>query len=153
MGGGAALEGDGKEGKKVPALPDLFTWNEDGVHLMSARCGSCGTYFFPMYHEQHKPGCSREGIEKVLLHKEGRLASYTIQYYMPPPPFKTDRDITPYMIGLVEFPEGIQIAGIVVDCTPDRLKMGVGMETVTFTLYRDQEGQDIVTWAFRPAKS
>ncbi len=146
------MEENRRSVKKVPALPELFTWSEDGVHLLSARCHSCGTYFFPMYHEQHKPGCSREGIEEVLLHNKGKLASYTIQYYMPPPPFKTDRDITPYIIGLVEFPEGIQIAGIVIDCTPDRLQVGVGMQTTTFTLYRDQEGQDIVTWAFRPER-
>jgi len=147
------LEEDGKEGKKVPALPDLFTWSEDGVHLMSARCGSCGAFFFPMYHEQHKPGCSRQGIEKVLLSKEGKLASYTIQYYMPPPPFKTDREITPYIVGLVEFPEGIQIAGIVVECKSDQLKIGMVMKTTTFKLYHDQGGEEIVTWAFQPAKA
>ncbi len=140
-------------GKKVPGLPDLFTWSEDGVHLMSARCNSCGAFFFPMYHEQHKPGCSREGIERILLSKQGKLASYTIQYYMPPPPFKTDREITPYMVGLVEFPEGIQIAGIVVDCLSSELKMGMVMETTTFTLYHGQGGEEIVTWAFQPAKT
>jgi len=146
------LEEDEKKGKKVPALPDLFAWSEDGVHLMSARCGSCGTFFFPRYHEQHRPGCSRQEIEKVLLSKEGKLASYTIQYYMPPPPFKTDKDITPYIIGLVEFPEGIQIAGVVIGCPFNQLKMGMAMETTTFTLYQDEGGQDIVTWAFQPAQ-
>ncbi len=147
------MEENSQGRNKVPALPDLFTWSEDGVHLMSARCGSCGAFFFPMYHEQHKPGCSRQGIEKVLLSKEGKLASYTIQYYMPPPPFKTDREITPYVIGLVEFSEEIQIVGIVVGSTPNQLKMGMAMETTTFTLYRDERGQDIVTWAFQPAKT
>jgi uncharacterized OB-fold protein len=153
MGGGAEMEENRTEGKKVPALPDLFTWSEDGVHLLSARCGSCGTFFFPRYHEQHRPGCSRQGIEKVLLSKGGKLSSYTIQYYMPPPPFKTDRDITPYVIGLVEFSEGIQIVGIVVGCTFNQLKTGMAMETTTFTLYRDEGGQDIVTWAFQPVKT
>jgi uncharacterized OB-fold protein len=153
MGGGAEMEENRTEGKKVPALPDLFTWSEDGVHLLSARCGSCGTFFFPRYHEQHRPGCSRQGIEKVLLSKGGKLSSYTIQYYMPPPPFKADRDITPYVIGLVEFSEGIQIVGIVVDCPFDELKMGMAMETTTFRLYRDEGGQDIVTWAFQPVKT
>jgi len=141
------------QGKVVQALPDLFTWSKDGVHLMSARCGSCGTFFFPMYHEQHRPGCSRQGIEKVLLNREGMLVSYAIQYYMPPPPFKTDKDITPYIVGLVEFPEGIQIAGIVVSCAFNQLKLGMAMETTTFTLYQNEGGQDIVTWAFQPMKT
>lgn len=139
----------GSEKERIPALPDLFAWSEDGVRLRSARCTSCGTYFFPEYHAQHRPGCSREGVENVLLSKVGKLASYTIQHYMPPPPFKTQDDITPYPIGLVEFPEGIEVAGILVDCELDELKIGAEVETTTYTLYQDDEGRDIVTWAFR----
>jgi len=141
-----------QELKPVPALPDLFEVTEDGARIMSARCGTCGTCFFPKYHQQHRPGCSREGVEEILLAKRGTLASYTIQYYMPPPPFKTEKEITPYPIGLVEFPEGIQIAGIVVDCPHDKLKTGMPVDTTTFTLYRNEEGQPVLTWAFRPAK-
>ena len=135
---------------RVPALPDLFAITQEGVRLMSARCHSCGTFFFPRYHEQHRPGCNRQGVENVLLNREGKLASYTIQFYMPPPPFKTDKDITPYVIGLVEFPEGIQVTGIVLDCPHDRLKLGLSVETTLFTLYRDEKDQEVVTWAFRP---
>jgi uncharacterized OB-fold protein len=134
---------------KIPALPDLFTWSEDGVRLRSAKCNSCGTYFFPEYHEQHRPGCSREGIEKVLLSNTGELASYTTMHYMPPPPFKAQGDITPYVIGLVEFPEGIQVCGIVVESESDKVKIGAKVETTTYTLYKDDEGRDVVTWGFR----
>ncbi|MCX5824415.1 MAG: OB-fold domain-containing protein [Deltaproteobacteria bacterium] len=140
----------GPEGKMIPALPDLFVWNEDQVQLMSAHCQSCDTYFFPAFHEQHRPGCSRQGVQKVLLNKNGILKSYTIQHYMPPLPFKTEGNITPYIIGLVEFPEGIQIAGIVKECPFHALKIGLSMEVVTFTLYRNEQGQEVVTWAFQP---
>jgi uncharacterized OB-fold protein len=146
------MNDEGRVEKLVPALPDLFAIGEGGVNLMSAKCASCGTFFFPGYHEQHRPGCTRLGIHKVLLSRQGKLSSHTIQYYMPPPPFKTQKDITPYIIGLVEFSEGIQVAGIVVDCPLDELKTGMEMETTTFTLYRNTEGQDIVTWAFQPIK-
>ncbi|RJX32471.1 MAG: hypothetical protein C4525_10335 [Desulfarculus sp.] len=137
-------------GDKVPALPDLFQGEAGGVRLRSARCGTCGTCFFPEYHEQHRPGCSREGVEKILLNRIGKLASYTVQHYMPPPPFRTEKDITPYPIGMVEFPEGIQVVGIMVDYKEDDLVLGREVETTTFTLYRDDKGQEIVTWAFRP---
>ena len=139
--------------KAVPALPDLFTWADDGVRLMSAKCNSCGTVFFPKYHEQHRPGCSREGIESTLLSKRGKLTSFTVQHYMPPPPFKVDRPIVPYAIGLVEFPEKIQVVGIVVECQLDQLTIGMAMETTTITLYQNDEGKDVATWAFRPATS
>jgi uncharacterized OB-fold protein len=135
--------------RKMPALPDLFTWSEDGVRIRSAKCNSCGTYFFPEYHEQHRPGCSREGVEKVLLSRVGKLASYSTMYYMPPPPFKTQGDITPYVIGLVEFPEGIQVCGIVVESESDKVKIGAKVETTTYALYKDDEGRDVVTWGFR----
>ncbi len=134
---------------KVPALPDLFAWAPDGVRIRSAKCGACGTYFFPEYHAQHRPGCSREGVEKVLLSNQGRLASYTIQHYMCPPPFKTSGDITPYGLGLVEFPEGIQVAGLIVDSDLGALKIGLTVETTTYTLYTTDEGKEVVTWAFR----
>lgn len=137
---------------KKPALPDLFEILEDGAQIKSAKCNSCGTYFFPASHHQHRPGCSRQGVEDVLLNKKGKLASYTIQYYMCPPPFKTMGDITPYGIGLVNFPEGIAVAGLITDSDLNALKIGLDMETTTYTLYKDEEGNDIVTWAFRVIK-
>ena len=135
--------------KQVPALPDLFDWDGDQVKIRSAKCNSCGTYFFPEYHAQHRPGCSREGVEKVLLQNKGKLASYAIQHYMCPPPFKTEGDITPYGIGLVEFPEGIQVAGIIADSDLNSLAMGQEVETTTYKLYQDEEGNEVVTWAFK----
>jgi len=134
---------------KVPALPDLFDFVGDSVRIRSARCGSCGTYFFPEYHAQHRSGCSREGVEKVLLNNKGKLASYTIEHYMCPPPFKTMGNIAPYGVGLVEFPEGIQVAGLIMESNLDALEIGQDVETITYTLYKNDEGQDVVTWAFR----
>ena len=137
---------------KVPELPDLFDWTQDGVRLQSAKCNSCGTYFFPASHHQHRPGCSREGVENVFLSRRGKLATYTVQYYMCPPPFKTAGDITPYGIGMVEFPEGISVAGIITETDLNALKIGLDMETTTYTLYKDEEGNEVVTWAFQVVK-
>jgi uncharacterized OB-fold protein len=128
----------------------LFVWNEENTELICGYCPSCGTTFFPAFHQQHRPGCSREGVREVQV-SNGILKSYTIQHYMPPPPFKTEKNIAPYAIGLVEFPGGIQIAGIVKDCPFDRLKIGLKMNVVTFTLYRNEKGQEVLTWAFQPA--
>ena len=137
---------------RVPALPDLFDFAGDSVRIRSARCASCGTYFFPEYHAQHRSGCSREGVEPVLLSNSGKLASYTIEHYMCPPPFKTAENISPYGIGLVEFPEGIQVAGLIMESDLEALQIGQEVETITYALYRNEEGQDVVTWAFRVLK-
>jgi len=137
---------------KVQGLPDLFDWSTGEVRIQSAKCNSCGTYFFPKEHYQHKPGCSRENVEDVLLSNKGTLASFTIQHYMCPPPFRPTGDITPYGIGLVEFPEGIQIAGLIMESDLDSLEIGQEMETITYTLHQNDEGKDVVTWAFRVVK-
>lgn len=145
------MNGVDAETGNVQELPDLFRWTDSGVKLISARCGSCGTYFFPASHRQHRPGCTREGVEEVLLSQRGKLSTYTVQHYMCPPPFKTDRDITPYGIAMVEFPEGISVAGLVVDSDLAALEIGMDMETTSVALYRNDEGKQVCTWAFRVA--
>ena len=138
---------------KVARIPGLLDWSTDEVRIQSAKCNSCGTYFFPKGHYQHKPGCSREGVEDVLLPNKGKLASYTIQYYPCPPPFKTEKKITPYGIGLVEFEnEKIQIGGIITDTDLKSLELGMEMETTTLTMFSNEEKQEVVTWAFRAVK-
>ena len=138
---------------KVARIPNLVDWSTGEVRIMSAKCNSCGTYFFPKEHYQHRPGCSREGVEDVLLPSKGKLASYTIQHYPCPPPFKTEKKITPYGIALVEFEnEKIQVAGIMVDTDLKSLKLGMEMETTTLTMFQNEEKQDVVTWAFRAVK-
>ncbi len=137
---------------KVPGLPDLFAWSEGEVRMICTLCHDCNTHFFPEAHYQHRPGCPRENMERVLLNNKGKLATYTVQHYMCPPPFKTMGDITPYGLALVEFPEEISIAGLIVDSDLEKLKIGLEMETTTFTLHKDDEGNDVVTWAFRVIK-
>ena len=137
----------------VARIPNLVDWSTGEVRLMSARCNSCGTYFFPREHYQHRPGCSREGVEEVLLPSRGKLASFTIQYYPCPPPFKTEEKITPYGIGLVEFEqEKIQVAGIITETDLKSLQLGMAMETTTLTMFTNEEKQKVVTWAFRAVK-
>ena len=137
----------------VARIPNLVDWSTGEVRLVSAKCNSCGTYFFPKENYQHRPGCSREGVEDVLLPNKGKLASYVIQHYAPPPPFKTEKSITPYGIGLVEFEdEKIQIAGIITNTDIKSLELGMEMETVTLRLFTNDEKQDVVTWAFQAVK-
>lgn len=138
---------------KVARIPNLVDWSTGEVRLMSARCNTFGTCFFPKEHYQHRPGCSREDVEDILLPRNGRLASYTVQHYPCPPPFKTEKKITPYGIGLVEFEdEKIQVAGIITDTDLTSLRLGMEMETTTLPMYTNEEKQEVVTWAFRAVR-
>jgi uncharacterized OB-fold protein len=71
---------------------------------------------------------------------------------MCPPPFKTTGDITPYGVGMVEFPEGISIAGLIMESDLHALEIGLEMETISYTLYKDEEGNEVCTWAFKVVK-
>lgn len=143
----------GNMSNMVARIPNLVDWSTGEVRLMSAKCSSCDTYFFPREHYQHRPGCSRVGVEDVLLPNRGKLASYVVQHYMPPLPFKTEKPITPYGIGLVEFEnEKIQVAGIITEADLKSLELGMEMETTTLRLFSNEEKQDVVTWAFRPVE-
>ena len=137
----------------VARIPGLMDWSTGEVRLMSAKCNSCNTYFFPKQHYQHRPGCSREGVEDVLLPNKGKLASYVIMHYTPPPPFKFDKSIVPYGIALVEFEdERIQIAGIITDTDLKSLDLGMKMETTAIRMFSNEEKQDVVSWAFQAVK-
>ena len=143
----------GNASNMVARIPNLVDFSTDEVRIMSAKCNSCGTYFFPKENYQHRPGCSREGVEDVLLPNKGKLASYVIQHYAPPPPFKTEKKITPYGICLVEFEdEKIQVAGIVTETDLKSLELGMDMETTTLRLFSNDEKQEVVTWAFQAVK-
>ena len=134
----------------VPALSDLFALDNDGVNLIGSKCSNCQTYFFPCYHEQHRPACKRKEINKILFERTGLLKSYAVQHYQAPLPFKTESSIVPYIIGMVEFKDAIQIAGIIVGCNADNLSMGMKMNTTVFELYKNEDGKSVATWAFEP---
>jgi len=136
----------------VPALPDLFAFDDKGINLVGSRCASCRTNFFPGYHEQHRPGCEKKEIENITFEKTGILKSYTVQHYQAPPPFITAVSIAPYIIGLVEFNGEIQVAGIVTGCKSEQLSTGMRMKTTPFELYKDEDGRSVVTWAFYPSE-
>ncbi len=86
----------------------------------------------------------------MLLPQKGKLASYTVQYYPCPAPFKTEQKITPYGIGLVEFEnEKIQVTGIITNTDLKSLKIGMEMETTILEMYTNEEKQQVVTWAFQ----
>jgi hypothetical protein len=44
------------------------------------------------------------------------------------------------------------VAGIIAETDLNALKTGLDMETTTFSLYKDDAGNDVVTWAFKVVK-
>ncbi len=82
------------------------------------------------------------------MSRRGKLWSYTVQYY-PPPPFRAPEPFVPFGIGLIELPEKIRVLGMLTESDPDKLKIGMEVELVLDKLYEDN-GKEVITWKFRP---
>ena len=139
------------EKRSIPAVEGYFTWPSDKPQLMASRCKSCGRYYFPRQARCNNPDCGKE-VEEALLSTKGTLWSYTIQYYMPPPPFHPPDPPAPYAIGLVELPESIRVLGMITGCDIDNIKIGMPMELKVEKMYEDEHGNDVLTWKFKPTK-
>ncbi|MFC1929670.1 Zn-ribbon domain-containing OB-fold protein [Chloroflexota bacterium] len=136
--------------KQIPITEGLFTWPSEKPQLIGGTCKTCGSYYFPKRSIVHKPGCLNEDVEEVLFSREGKLISYTWQYYQPPPPFKSSEPFVPFGLGLVELAEGVRVNGIMTDCKLEDLKMNMDVQLVARKLYDDEQGNEYMTWMFRP---
>jgi len=68
-----------------------------------------------------------------------------------PPEFY--RGPVPYAEGFVELPEGVRVQTLFTDCNLDDLRVSMDVELVIEKLHEDEEGNEIVTFKFRPATS
>jgi uncharacterized OB-fold protein len=136
--------------ERIPVAKDLFRWAEGAVELIGSRCKVCGTHYFPKRVSCCNPDCKDKEIIEVALSRRGRLHSYTIQSYRPPPLFKME-PWSPYAIGLIELPEGIRVMGMLTGSALDEIVIDMAMELTVEPLYRDELGRDVVTYKFKPA--
>jgi uncharacterized OB-fold protein len=134
--------------KKVPLVEGLFQWPSEDPRLIVSKCRKCGSVAFPKAIYCTNPDCEKvkENVEQALLSKYGNLWTYTFQIYSPPPPFKLE-PFRPYAIGMIDFPEGIRVVGMLTSM--DNLKIGMQVESTVGTLYRDRDAE-YLTWMFRP---
>lgn len=135
--------------ERNPVIEGLFTLDPEEPRLIGSKCTSCGTYFYPETVSCSNPACKEKKVEQAFLSRRGKLWSYTIQYYPPPPPFRAPEPFVPFGIGLIELPEKIRVLGMLTESDPDKLKIGMEVELVLDKLYEDN-GKEVITWKFRP---
>lgn len=134
---------------QVPIAEGLYTWPSDAPRLIASRCTACGEVAFPK--QQGCPNCTADASEEVLLSRRGRLWTWTIQRFPPPPPFIGERDdFRPYGVGYVELPEGIRIEARLTESDPEKLAIDMEMELVIEKFLEGEQGEELMTFAFRP---
>ncbi len=133
-----------------PIAEGLFTWPAEQPQLIASRCLDCGEVTFPR--QSSCPACTADATEEILLSRRGKLWTWTVQRFPPPaPPFVGDREsFVPFGVGYVELPEGIRVEGRLTENDPGALEIGMDMELVIEKFAEDEEGHELMTFAFQP---
>ncbi len=134
----------------VPVADDLFRRTGEGAALVGSRCSGCDAHYFPTSLSCRNPACDDKDVTDVLLGGHGTLYSYTVQAYRPPALFRLD-PFAPYAIGLVDLPEGLRVLGKLTGCALDEIHIGMPVALTVEKLYADDEGRDVLTYAYAPA--
>jgi uncharacterized OB-fold protein len=130
--------------------PEISTWPDDNPQLIGSTCGSCGDTAFPV--QEHCPKCSAADMSRVLLPRRGTLVAWTTQGFPPGPPYKgpTGKAFVPFGVGLVELGDVIRVEGRLTENDPAKLEFGMPVELTMIPFTTDDDGNDIVTFAFKP---
>ncbi|MER1967115.1 OB-fold domain-containing protein [Castellaniella sp. GW247-6E4] len=129
----------------VPVLEGLFSWPNKKPALQVTHCRQCLVVAFPRV--EYCPSCASSDVEFRQLESIGKLRNFT-SVLMRPPEYKGE---VPYGVGIVEFPEGICILGLLTVSDLGSLRPGMNMEVVVETVYKE-DGNDIVSYKFHPSQ-
>ncbi|MFP6622065.1 MAG: OB-fold domain-containing protein [Myxococcota bacterium] len=134
---------------RVPIDAGLFAGSLESPRLRGSRCGACGETTFPA--QQGCPSCTAQGCDEVELGPRGTLYTWTIQRFPPPVPYAGDTEnFVPFAVGYIELPEGVRVESRLTESDASRLSIGMEMELAIEPFAVDDEGRDIVTFAFAP---
>jgi uncharacterized OB-fold protein len=95
-------------------------------------------------------------MSEVLLPRRGTLVAWTTQGFPPGAPYKgpTGKDFVPFGVGLVQLglhqDAVIRVEGRLTENDPAKLQFGQQVELTMVPFTTDEEGNEIVTFAFQP---
>ena len=138
--------------RQVPIDPALFTWPAQEPRLIGGRCPDCGVMTFPK--QLDCPRCGTDSMEEAQFDRRGTLWTFTTQEFVPKsPPYakaETEDTFQPYAVGYVEFAGQAKVQGRIDTDDLDALAIGMEMEVVVVPFMEDADGNEVVTYAFRP---
>src|SRR5436305_15009859 len=129
----------------VPVHELLFAIGADGeARLVGGRCTHCGRHQFPR--SSLCPYCGGDEVAEALLSPDGTLWAWTAVTAAPP----GYRGEVPYGFGVVELPEGLRVITRLTESDPGKLRFGQAVSFELVLLHKNDEGHDVLTWAFGP---
>jgi uncharacterized OB-fold protein len=123
----------------------LFDWQADGSgHLIGGACAQCRQVHFPRL--ATCPYCAAAECEARPLSVRGVLHGFTAVLNRPP----GYRGAVPFGFGVVELPEGVRVITRLTESAVERLHHGMAMRLVFTPLHVDDEGREVLSYAFAP---
>jgi uncharacterized OB-fold protein len=92
----------------------------------------------------------------VLLPRRGKLVTWTTQGFLPHPGFaggQTAETFEPFAVGLVQLGEVVRVEGRLTESDPANLDFGMEVELRMIPFYVDDDGTEVVMYAFEPSGS
>jgi uncharacterized OB-fold protein len=133
-------------GVAVSFRPGELEVHPDGTgNLLGSRCRECGAHFFPV--RAACSGCLSQDLETVPFSTEGTLYTYTV-VRQSIPAFEV-----PYILGYVDFPEGVRIMGQIAGCEVEDLTIGMPMVLKLEPFGVDDEGTPLTGYRFHPGET
>lgn len=127
----------------VAIQPGLFT-EAPNPRLLAGHCGDCGERHFPA--ADFCPYCGAAEISTAKVGGTGTLYLHTVVNAAPPGYVGP----VPYGFGLVDLPEGLRVVSRLTADDLHALASGMAMRLKVDTLFRDDDGNDVVSWAYEP---
>lgn len=136
-----------KMATEIPVHAGLFSVGANGSgHLIGGMCATCTRSHFPRL--ETCPYCSAPGCREHALPSDGTLYLYTAVLNRPP----GYRGEVPFGFGVVELGDGLRVLARLTESDLTRLRPGMAMRLVFNQLHRDDEGRDVISYAFAPAE-
>ncbi|GBC68894.1 hypothetical protein HRbin01_00582 [archaeon HR01] len=126
-------------------IPSIWRAKRFLYRLEGYRCSRCGEF-----HTHSRYVCRRCRSRELTLERlptRVRLVDYTVVHQAT----RNNEDNLPFIVGLVETPDGVKILGQITDCEPEDLAPGMELETTFRRIGVDGDANIIVYgYKFRP---
>lgn len=124
---------------------DLFELHDDGsLTLLGGYSPSSGLHHFPRF--TICPYTGADDVEEVRLPDRGTLWLWTA--VTAPPPGYTGP--VPFGFGVVELSNRLRVVTRITESDPTALEPGMAMRLVADVIATDDDGTEVVAWAFAP---
>jgi len=111
--------------------------------LVGSQCQKCGRIYFP--HRLICTDCGQRELAEYKLGEKGEVLSFTVirRNYVS----GYEKNI-PYIVGIIKLEDGVKILSQIVDCDPEKIKIGMPVE-LTFRRVREDGEEGIIEYGFK----